>query len=111
MTFFPIYYAFQDQDLGNMIGVTKERNGLYYLETTSKSFVSFLSKHHLLNKEKFWFHHRSLGYPSFQTLKFLFLSLFSKLDIESFHCDACELVKHKRSPFLIKIKEVQNLFI
>ena len=35
-----------------MIGLAKEWNGLYYLEKSNESFVSFLSKHHLFNKEK-----------------------------------------------------------
>ena len=29
----------------------------------------------------------------------MFPSLFSKLDVESFHGDVCELAKHKHSPF------------
>ena len=93
-----------------MIGVTKERNGLYYLETTSKSSVSFLSEHHLLNKEKIWLHHRRLGHPSFRTLKFLFPSLFNKLDVEGFHCNVCELAKHKHSPFPINNKRSSKPF-
>ena len=51
-TFYPTHYLFQDQDLGKMIGLAKEWNELYYLETPSKSFISFLSNHHIFNKEK-----------------------------------------------------------
>ena len=98
--------SFQDQNLGAMIGLSKERDRLYCLETPSKlnitkneSTLSFLSEHHLSNKEKVWLHHRRLGHPSFRTLRILFPSLFRGLDVEHFHCDVCELAKHKRATF------------
>ena len=100
MTFYPTHCTFQDQELGKMNGLAKEQNGLYYLETSSVLFVSFLSKHYLVNKEKIWLYHRRFGYPSFRTLKILFPSLFRKLDVKSFHCDVYKLAKHKHSTFL-----------
>ena len=94
-----------------MIGDTKERNGLYYLETPSnlsvnksKSPLSFFSEHYLSNKEKVWLYHRRLGHPSFRTLKILFPSLCKGLDVETFHCDVCEFAKHKCVPFPISNK-------
>nr|KYP63246.1 Retrovirus-related Pol polyprotein from transposon TNT 1-94 [Cajanus cajan] len=51
------------------------------------------------NREKVFLHHCRLGHPSFRVIKLLFPSLFSKLDVESLHCEVCELAKHKRVPF------------
>ena len=50
--FFHTYCVFQNQDLEKMIRLAKEQNEPYYLETLSESSISFLSEHHLLNKEK-----------------------------------------------------------
>ncbi|KAI3465187.1 hypothetical protein Pfo_021850 [Paulownia fortunei] len=107
----PTYCVFQDQDSGKAIGRAKERNGLYYLETPSNSSVqmsksplSFFSEHSLSNKEKIWLYHRRLGHPSFRTLNILFPSLSKGLDVKNFHCEVCELVKHKRVPFPISNK-------
>ena len=92
---------FYDQNLGKISRLAKERNGLYYLETPSKAFVSLLYEHHLFNKEKIQLHHCRLGHPLFRTIKILFPSLFRKLDVESFHCEVCVLAKHKRLTFSI----------
>ena len=104
VVFYPTYCVFQDQDLGKMIGLAKERNMLYYLEIPSELSVSFLFEHHFFNKRKIRLHHHRLGHLSFITLKILFPSLFEKLDIESFHCEACELAIHKHSTFSISDK-------
>ena len=96
--------------MGKMIGLAKERNGLYYLETPSKSSILFLFEYYLFNKEKIWLHHHRLGYPSFRTLKILSFSLFRKLSVESFHCNVCEFAKHKSSTFPTNNKRVQSLF-
>ena len=74
VTFYLTHYVFQDQDLGKMIGPTKEQNGLCYLETPSESSISFLYEHHLFNKEKVWLHHCRAKHSSFRTLKILFPS-------------------------------------
>ena len=87
VVFYPTYCVFQDQDLGKMIGLAKERNMLYYLEIPSELSVSFLFEHHFFNKRKIRLHHHRLGHLSFITLKILFPSLFRKLDVENFLCD------------------------
>lgn len=84
-----------------MVGHAKERNRLYYLEIQRKLSISLLSEYQFFYKEKIWFCHHRLGHPSFRTLKILFHSLFKKLDVESFNCKVCELVKHKCSTFSI----------
>ena len=93
-----------------MIQLARERNELYYLETPSKSSIYFLFEHHFFNKEKIWLDHWRLGYLSFRTLKILFPSLFRKLDVDSFHCDVCELAKHKHSTFLTNNKRSSKPF-
>ena len=95
--FYPTHYVFQDQHLGKMIGLTKERNELYYLETSSKSSVSFISEHHFFLNNKIGSIIVGLDIHCFRTLKISFPSLFRKLDIKSFHCEVCELAKYKRS--------------
>ena len=57
-----------------MIGLAKEQNRIYYLETPSESFVSFLLEHHLLNKEKFGFIIVGLDIHHFELLSFCSLS-------------------------------------
>ena len=86
-----------------MIGLAKDWNGLYYLETLSKSSVSLLFEPHLF-KEKIWLHHHRFGHPSFRTLQVLFPSLFRKLDVVSFHCEVCELANYRRSTLSINNK-------
>ena len=75
----------------------------------SKSTVSLLSEYHIF-KEKFWLHHRRLEHLSFRTFKILFPFLFGKLNVESSHCEVCELVKHKRSTFLVSNKKSSKPF-
>ena len=94
-----------------MIGLSKERIELCYVETPSKSSVSFLSEHHLFNKEKLWLDYYRFGHPLFRTLKILFPFLFRKLNVESFHCDVCELAKNKRSTFPTNNKRSLEPFI
>ena len=50
-------------------------------------------------------HHRRLGHPSFRTIQILFPSLFQNLDEKHFHCDVCELAKHKHVSFPISNKK------
>ena len=65
---------------------------------------SFLSESAMTNKEKVQLYHCRLGHPSFRVIKMLFPSFFKKLDVESFHCEVCELAKHKRVSFPISNK-------
>ena len=105
------YCVFQYKYSGRTIGHTRERDGLYYLETPSQSNTtkgitshSPVSESFSSNKEKVWLHHRRLGYPSFRIIKILFPPLFKDLSVEHFHCEVCELAKHKRISFLISNK-------
>ena len=101
-TFFPSHCVLQEQGSGRRIGLAKERNGLYHLESSQKVRsnlpLSFLSSS---NKDTIWLYHLRLGHPSFRVLKVMFPHLFQGLDISEFHCDICELAKHTRVSFPI----------
>lgn len=93
-----------------MIGRVREKDGLYYLEapgnpsvSKKQKLLSFFSEHSLTNKDRIWLHNLRLG-PSFGDLKVMFPSLFKGLDSEIFHCDVCELAKHKRVSFPVRNK-------
>ena len=99
-----------------MIGRGRELDGLYYLEAPSQLNMtkcrlphSFISEFVSSNKRKILLHHYQLGHPSFSIIKIMFLSLFKSLDVESFHCEVCELAKHKHVPFPISNK--RSLFL
>ena len=84
-----------------MIGHVKEKNELYYLDTSSGNVgngnqlpLSFLSKSFSSNKEQIWLYHFRLGHPSFNVLKVMFPLLFKNIDVDTFHCDVCEFAKH-----------------
>ena len=91
-----------------MIGLAKERNGVYYFETTSISNIVKeklpLSFYFSSNKETIWLNHFRFSHPSFDTLKIMFPSLVKKLNSEEFHCDVCEFAKHTRISFSINNK-------
>ncbi|XP_071939839.1 uncharacterized protein [Coffea arabica] len=98
---------FQDRGSGKRIGLAKEHDRLYYLDTSSqpefsKSALSTLSSPS--NKDVIWLHHRRLGHVSFSALKIMFPSLFKGFDVQSFHCDICEYAKHTCVPFPISNK-------
>lgn len=109
-TFFPSYCVFQEQGSGRRIGLAKERNGLYHLESSQKSnnnlSLSFLSSS---NKDAIWLYHLRLGHPSFREV--MFPHLFRGSDISEFHCDICEMAKHTRVSFPISNKEALIPFI
>ncbi|KAL2336894.1 hypothetical protein Fmac_011340 [Flemingia macrophylla] len=107
--FFNDHCVFQDKDSGRMIGHAREWNDLYYLEDPSLSSKnrishSFISESLMTNREKIMLYHCRLGHPSFGVIKIMFPSLFTKLDVESLHCEVCELAKHKRVSFPISNK-------
>lgn len=101
---------FLDKDLGRTIGHAREWNDLYNLEEPSPSTQarnlshSFMSEFVLSNKVKIFLFHCRLGHLSFRIIKFLFPSLFTKVDVESLHCDVSELAKHKQFPFPLSKK-------
>ena len=111
VVFYHSHCVFQDEDSGRMIRHARERDGLYYLKAPSQSNItkgksshSFVSEVFSFNKEKVWLHHHRLGHPSFRVIKILFPSLFKGLDVEHFHCEVCELAKHKRVSFPVSNK-------
>nr|KYP54945.1 Retrovirus-related Pol polyprotein from transposon TNT 1-94 [Cajanus cajan] len=96
----------QDKKSGRTIGHAREWNGLYYMENLNLPIEShsLISESTITSKEKVQLIHCRLGHPSFRVIKLLFPSLFKNLNLESFHCEACELAKHKRVPFPISNK-------
>jgi len=93
----------QNKYSGRTIGHAREWNGLYYLDNPNlppdlENSNSFFSNSIKTNREKVFLHHCRLGHPSFRVIKSLFPSLFSKLDVESLHCEVC-VAKPKRVPF------------
>ena len=100
-----------------MIGLAKERNGLYFLEEPDgqnsiqdRIPLSLLSESSLSNKNKIWLYHLRLGHPSFNILKIIFFDLFKGFDLGMFHCEVCELAKHKRVSFPISNTRVSIPF-
>lgn len=99
-----------------MIGLARERNGLYYLESDEKNSTknnlpfSFLYESSLSHKNKIWLYHLHLGHPSFNVLKIIFPDLFKGSDMGIFHCDVCELEKHKCTSFPISNKRMSSPF-
>lgn len=111
VTFFSTHCIFQDQTTGRMIGHVKERDELYYLKRSSEklknvyqSSLSFQIEYSISNKEQIWFHHFRLGHPSFSVLRTMFPLLFKSIDVDSFHCNACEFAKHCCVSFLLSNK-------
>ena len=72
---------------------------LLNLPPNLKNNNSFFSDSIKTTRKKVFLHHCRLGHPSFRVIKSLFPSLFSKLDVESLHCEVCELAMHKCVPF------------
>jgi len=102
---------------GEMIGRASEKGGIYCLDvhnggdTTKNSLSSsFLSEFVMSNKEIVWLYQRRLGYPSFYVIKMMSPALFKYLIVESFHCDDCEIAKHKRISYPISHKRSQTPF-
>ena len=114
VTFYPTHCVFQDRILGKKIGLAKEKDGLYYLETVSKSTsvkenisLSVISS---WNKDVIWLYHYRFGHPSFRVLQRMFPSLFKKINVQDFHCDVCEFAKHKRVSFPVSNKKTSIPF-
>lgn len=103
--FWPDCCVFKDIKTKQTIGYGVKRGKLYYLDLVSSS--SDKLRQALVvdgsegerQKTQIWLWHRRLGHASFGYLKKLFPSLFTKLDISSFHCEVCELAKSHRASF------------
>ncbi|XP_071918917.1 uncharacterized protein [Coffea arabica] len=93
-----------DRGSGKRIGLAKEHDGLYYLDTSSQPEFSKSALSTLFspsNKDVIWLHHRRLGHVSFSALKIMFPSLFKGFDVQSFHCDICECYIVENKPYFI----------
>jgi len=108
VTFFHSHCVFQDLVKGRTIGITKELGELYYLQHEDNKECTkqkVLTSNHQTSSEpwsssQIWLQHRRLGHPPFSVLKSLFPFLFTKMLVESFHCDVCEFAKHHQTTFL-----------
>jgi len=72
---------------------------------------SLISESIMTSKEKAQLYHCRLGHPSFGVVKLIFPSLFKNLDVESLHCEVCELAKYKCVPFPISNKISPSPFV
>ena len=104
VVFSPNDCVFQEPIMGKTIGLAKERDGLYFLDTSggkdgSQLPLSHFSEKLSLNKSQIWLHHFRLGHPSFSVLKTMFPILFKGMDDKSFHCEVCQFAKHHRVSF------------
>ena len=84
-----------------MIGHDKEKNELYYLDTSSDNVSNgnqlpffFLFESSSSNKDQIWLYYFRFGHSSFNVLKVVFPLLFKNIDVETFHCDVSEFAKH-----------------
>ena len=106
VTFFHSHCVFQDLATSKTIGIAEEQNELYYLPHKE-------SKCHQTGSESWtntqiWLQHRRLGHPPFCMLKSLFPHLFTKVFVDSFHCDVCQFAKsHQATYFLRDIRSVE----
>jgi hypothetical protein len=103
ITFFDTHCVFQDFLTGTMIGLGRERDGLYYLDLNWHAKDDTGQVHQVVGsstlKAQIWLWHIRLDHPSFRYLLKLFPSLFLKINVSSFHCDSCLLAKHYRTSF------------
>ena len=97
-----------------MIGIGKERGGLYYLEGTRelqpKSDCILQVTRETSNKEKILLWHCRLGHPTFPHLERLFPHLFKTISISSLQCEQCIYAKNHRVPFKISLSKSLALF-
>ena len=93
------------------IGLAKEMNSLYHLESSQKTSNNFsLSFLSFSNKDTIGLYHLRLGHQSFRVLKVMFPYLFQGSDISEFYCETYELAKHTRVSFPINNKRSSNPF-
>lgn len=90
----------QDQGSGMKIGLAKEKDGLYYLDSPKKSMNKpFCHALNTINTNAVWSLHYRLGHPSFYLLKHLYPEKFQGINVPSLSCDVCEQSKHTRVSF------------
>uniref|UniRef100_A0A2N9GH34 DUF659 domain-containing protein n=1 Tax=Fagus sylvatica TaxID=28930 RepID=A0A2N9GH34_FAGSY len=97
-------FGFTDILTKKLIGLGRERGGLYYLDLKEAPMLEAGHVYQVGTKEskardKIWLWHRRLGHPSFQYLQHLFPSLFSKVNVSNFHCEPCIYAKNHRVSF------------
>ena len=103
VTFFQSHCVIQDRATTRTIEHAKENEGLYVLGSSFGNGVrmplSHFSKMFSLNKSPNMVVSSSFRASIFSLLKKKFPLLFNKLDVNSFHCEVCQLAKHHRVPF------------
>lgn len=97
--------VFQDRNSGKMIGVAREHDGLYVLETSPVTSMNFnalmVESDDRLRQEKLMLWHSRLGHPSYEYMKHVVpQDLFNKNS--KFQCEICELAKQARVTFPIQ---------
>ena len=96
-----------------MIGIAREKCGLYYFENCEckdkKDIMDEIDLPSVLNKDVLLWNYR-LGHPNFHYLKRLFPRLFVNKDPKDFHCEICQLAKHTRTSFPTKPYKEHNPF-
>ena len=101
--FFPHHCVFQDLDTGRRIGLGRENGrGIYELVADSPStglqaLFALSASSSSLHDSLLW--HCRLGHPSFVKLK----ETLPWLHLSEFHCESCELGKHHRSSYPLRI--------
>ena len=105
ITFFPYWCILQDLATRRMIGLGKQRNGLYYLVkiATNNSMVQPTPPSHqtvcnlTISSTDLW--HKHLGHISPKNLSFL-AQQFLNFSVQSSHvCSICPLAKQSRLSF------------
>src|ERR1044072_2621582 len=109
VTFFHSHCVFQDLATGERLGIAKEQDGLYYIPHKESKCHQMSSKSWAA--PQIWLQQKCLGHPPFRMLKSLFPHLFSKVFVESFHCDVCPFAKPHRATYYLVIIGVLNPLI
>ncbi|XP_020222808.1 uncharacterized protein LOC109805207 [Cajanus cajan] len=84
--------SMKDLVMAKTILTAKEHSGLYLLESEDQSKTKIISQQTTFEtwaNSQIWLHHKRLGHPSFNLIKFLFPHLFTREFVESFNCDIC----------------------
>ena len=107
---------FQEMEIGKMIGCDKEHEGLYIFGNkaskghTQKVSVNVLSDFTNSTDHEIMVCHFRLGHLSFPHLKKLLPSLFRNKNLESFHCESCQLSKHLQNSYVSQTYKKNSYF-